>query len=208
MKYYFSNQLLIQNFGEINNNLNNLFKINKILINIIEETLSSNYEMASNNYYNNNTNINPFKITFGERKVVKVINKRNVNLMKTFGRNSLTFFNNQNLSNLENINEEENGKKSIQNNINNTIENNTTEENNLINKNLALKIENIQNQILRLKEHLIFNLNLYENQKKYLDDLNKDFKNNIKFTKDYFDDLINKIKIKNSNDDKKKKRFK
>ena len=205
LKYYFSNQLLIQNFGEINNNLNNLFKINKILINIIEETLSSNYEMASNNYYNNNTNINPFKITFGERKVVKVINKRNVNLMKTFGRNSLTFFNNQNLSNLENINEEENGKKSIQNNINNTIENNTTEENNLINKNLALKIENIQNQILRLKEHLIFNLNLYENQKKYLDDLNKDFKNNIKFTKDYFDDLINKIKIKNSNDDKKKK---
>ena len=185
--------------------MNNLFKINKILINIIEETLSSNYEMASNNYYNNNTNINPFKITFGERKVVKVINKRNVNLMKTFGRNSLTFFNNQNLSNLENINEEENGKKSIQNNINNTIENNTTEENNLINKNLALKIENIQNQILRLKEHLIFNLNLYENQKKYLDDLNKDFKNNIKFTKDYFDDLINKIKIKNSNDDKKKK---
>ena len=203
LKYYFSNQILIQNFTEINNDLNNLFKINKILINIIEETLNSNYEMANNNYYNNNNNINPFKITFGERKVVKVINKRNVNLMKTFGRNSLTFFNNQNLSNLEIINEDENKRKSIQNNNNiNTMENNTTDENvnnNLINKNLALKIENIQNQISRLKEHLIFNLNLYENQKKYLDDLNKDFKNNIKFTKDYFDNLINNIKNKNEN---------
>ena len=73
--------------------------MNKILINIIEEILNSNYEMANNDYYNNNNNnLNPFKITFGERKVVKVINKRNVNLMKTFGRNSLTFFNNQNLN--------------------------------------------------------------------------------------------------------------
>ena len=196
IKYYYSNQILIQNFIKTNNDLNNLFKMNKILINIIEEILNSNYEMANNDYYNNNNNnLNPFKITFGERKVVKVINKRNVNLMKTFGRNSLTFFNNQNLSNLEKINEDENRKKSIQNNnINfNYLNENTEENNNNLNKNLALKIENIQNQISSLKEHLIFNLNLYENQKKYLDDLNKDFKNNIKSTKDYFDNLINKL---------------